>query len=94
MKYLKTFEKFEIDVKIGDYVVVKLQRIPKCKTYDKLIGKLIEITGHQYRITYSNIINDIYVYDNEIVYASRNKTDCELYLKNKKLYSVTNKYNL
>lgn len=76
-----------------DFVIVKLQRSIPYKSYEKIIGQVTEKVGHhQYQIKYPK--NIIYVYEHEILINSKNKTDCELYIKNPKLYKDSIKYNL
>jgi len=92
MKHLKTFENISKGPQVGDYVVCETDQEKVYAQFVRsnvgLITRIIFLSSYPYEIEYSHtFLGTQFFYRNEIVFWSKNKKDCEMFLD-------ANKYNL
>jgi hypothetical protein len=73
---------------LGDFININIGKITSKKSEDEFYIQYENVPPEiQEYFKYSNIKNTRYFLDNEILFWSKNKTDCEVYIS-------SNKYNI
>ena len=89
MKHLKTYEnRITDEPQIGDYVVVSVRELSKNDNYVFVIGKIYDKERYYVFVEYKFSNQSMYyriTYDiDELLFRSKDKKDCEIYLSAKK----------